>query len=207
MAQLGVTEQRYEEISRSLLEMRQNTRTGGTATDILEQQKKDLKTIQEYNSTKLPKEIRHQQERLHKMHQQLNEPVKSQDEVDQMHGHVRSLKHGIGRLESSIDASASKNKDDQLTMFRKQAALIAKKLEQKQSQMDSANDAVGKLRSRLDDLQAQTAAQGGITMPRGEDFKTYARSLRDKTSKYRSMKKKLSIIQSESVILHRTEGK
>merc|ERR1712166_1215625 len=32
MAQLGVTEQRYEEISRSLLEMRQNTRTGGTAT-------------------------------------------------------------------------------------------------------------------------------------------------------------------------------
>lgn len=47
MAQLGVTEQRYEEISRSLLEMRQNTRTGGTATDILEQQKKDVKTIQE----------------------------------------------------------------------------------------------------------------------------------------------------------------
>ena len=36
-------------------------------------------------------------------------------------------------------------------MFRKQAALIAKKLEQKQSQMDSANDAREKLQNKLDD--------------------------------------------------------
>jgi len=206
MAQLGATEQRYEEISRALLEMRQNTRSGGSANDILEQHRKEVRNINEINRAKLPQEIRHQQERLQKMHQQLSEPVKSQDEVDQMHNHVRRLKHEIGRLESAIEASSSKNSDDQLGMFRKQAALIAKKLEQKQSQMDSAADAKDRLRSRLDDLQAQAAASGGVTMPRGEDFKTYAKSLREKTVKYRSMKKKLSTIQSESVVLHRTEA-
>ena len=91
-------------------------------------------------------------------------------------------------------------------MFRKQAALIAKKLEQKQSQMDSASDAREKLQNKVDDLQAQAAAMGGVTMPKGHDFKSYAKSLRAKTTEYRQMKKKLNILQSESVILHRTEN-
>ena len=49
MAQLGATEQRYEEISRALLEMRQNTRSGGSANDILEQHRKEVRNINEIN--------------------------------------------------------------------------------------------------------------------------------------------------------------
>ena len=151
------------------------------------------------NSHRLPEELRRQKERLQGMHQQLSEPAKSQDEVDQMHRHIGRLKQDIGQMESTIEASASKNKDDQLSMFRKQAALIAKKLEQKQAQQDSSTDSKNRLQSRLEDLQGQVAAAGGVTMPKGEDFKTYAKSLRDKTVAYRNKKKKLNIIQSESV--------
>lgn len=155
--------------------------------------------MQHKNSHRLPEELRRQKERLQGMHQQLSEPVKSQDEVDQMHRHIGRLKQDIGQMESTIEASASKNKDDQLSMFRKQAALIAKKLEQKQAQQDSSTDSKNRLQSRLEDLQGQVAAAGGVTMPKGEDFKTYAKSLRDKTVAYRNKKKKLNIIQSESV--------
>ena len=263
MAQLQATEHRYEQIARALIELKQNIKsTGNSPEDILKKQRDAVYALKEIVSQQLPKEIEHQQVRLRKMHGQLNEPVKSQDEVDRMHDHVRQLKNEIGRLERDIDASSSKNSDDNLGtmlqkggterlvllllcvlcvlftekkclffvsrfgfaflccfllfslfscllsltrvgMFRKQAALIAKKLEQKQSQMDSANDAREKLQNKLDDLQAQAAAMGGVTMPKGQDFKSYAKSLREKTTKYRSMKKKLNIIQSESVILHR----
>jgi intraflagellar transport protein 81 len=115
MAQLDATTKRYEHVSRALLEMKENMKSTGTSPEqILNKERDHLHTLNEYVKKKLPSEIRHQQERLHKMESQLNEPIKSQEEVDRMHDHVRQLKNDIGRLEQSIESSASKNSNDNL---------------------------------------------------------------------------------------------
>jgi hypothetical protein len=47
MAQLGVTEQHYEEVSKSLLHMRQSVSSNGSAEDILNQRRKEVQNIKE----------------------------------------------------------------------------------------------------------------------------------------------------------------
>ena len=47
MAQLGVTEQHYEGVSKSLLQMRQSASSNGSADDVLNQRRKEVQNIKE----------------------------------------------------------------------------------------------------------------------------------------------------------------
>ena len=155
----------------------------------------------------LPHQIAHEEGRLAKLRAMVREPPKTEEEVGQLRRHVLMLNQDIARFQQQIERAADAGgKDSNLSMFRKQGALIAKKLEQKQAQLDSARDARERLVNKVDDLQARVAAAGGQVMPKGQDFKQYAQDLRKKTSTYRSMKKKLGVLQHESVILPRTEA-
>lgn len=175
--------------------------------EILDLLRREVSNVERLVNEGLPNQIAHEEGRLAKLTAMVREPPKTEEEISQLHRHVNMLKNEIEDMRQNIERSAKvEGQDSNLAMFRKQGALIAKKLEQKQAQRDSAIEARDKLVNKVDDLQARVAALGGQVMPKGQDFKKYAQDLRKKTANYRTMKKKLAVLQHESVILSRTEA-
>ena len=93
-----------------------------------------------------------------------------------------------------------------MAVFRQQGALVAKKLEQKEAQVEKAEEARDRLKSKVEDLESKLRQMPGGRMMRGEEFKNYANKLRSKTNQFRQLKQELSELRQESVVLSRTEA-
>ena len=80
------------------------------------------------------------------------------------------------------------------------------KLEQKEAQVEKAEEARDRLKSKVEDLESKLRQMPGGRMMRGEEFKNYANKLRSKTNQFRQLKQELSELRQESVVLSRTEA-
>ena len=154
----------------------------------------------------LPEEFRHRKQKLEKLQRTLSEPAKTETDVQQIQQEVRMLQREIQRLNDSISEAQGKRGDDGMAVFRQQGALVAKKLEQKEAQVEKAEEARDRLKSKVEDLESKLRQMPGGRMMRGEEFKNYANKLRSKTNQFRQLKQELSELRQESVVLSRTEA-
>ena len=118
----------------------------------------------------------------------------------------RRLRDEVDHLRRNVEQAQSKRGDDPLVVFRQQAALIAKKREQAELKLSSAEKAKESLNNKLSAMQNQVQALAGGQRMSNTDFKKYAVNIREKATKYKKYKAKLAIIHSESVVLNRTEA-
>jgi intraflagellar transport protein 81 len=207
-SQLAMAGRRYQEISRKLIDLKQSMGSDGSisAEQLLERLEEDVRALERNVRDDLPKEFRARKEKLEKLQRALSEPAKSEADVQQVQQEVRMLQREIQRLNDTIAESNGKRGDDSLAVYRQQGALIAKKLEQKEEQVEKAEEARDRLKSKIEDMESQLRQMPGGRMMRGDEFKTYAANLRNKTGQFKKLKEELADLRQETVVLSRTEA-
>ncbi|KAH7966537.1 hypothetical protein HPB49_017356 [Dermacentor silvarum] len=93
--------------------------------------------------------------------------------------------------------------DDKLTLFRQQAAVIARK-------KDAAAETLNELRLQVSQLEAQlqekqSLVAGGEQVLKGDEFKKYVNALRGKSSQYKQQRQELAELRAETGVLARTQ--
>ena len=201
------SEHRHKQSQQKVAAMRQMVREGssdpGRLVDTLRTELTQLETL---INVQLPHDISEQHEKFADLKHSLMEPVKTKAEHMDVQSRARRLRDEVDHLRRNVEQAQSKRGDDPLVVFRQQAALIAKKREQAEAKLASAEQAKKRLQTQLSGMQTRVQAMGGTQGMSKADFQQYAVSIREKASKYKKYKAKLSVIHSESVVLNRTEA-
>jgi len=90
-------------------------------------------------------------------------------------------------------------------LYRQQAAMISRKLTETQFELEEHQAEADELKQAIEDKDAILSEMSGPKFMKRDEFRQYANQLRSKTNKYKAMKLELTRIQSETVVLDRTE--
>ena len=202
---LEISKQRLQQTENKLQSMRAFVREGSIDPGrLVERLRNEVAEISNLVCVTLPQKNNEAHEKFSKVHRSLSEPARGKSDVMEIQAVHQRLRGEVESLKQKINYAESKRGDDPLAVFKQQASIPAKKREQKEAKLQSAEAAHRRLQDKLVliEKQSQTQAKGN---PHGiKDFKAFAKSLRSKTEQYKKMKKEMGGIQAESVVLSRT---
>ncbi|KAJ8561653.1 hypothetical protein ON010_g8028 [Phytophthora cinnamomi] len=154
-------------------------------------------------------EFRTQQETLQRLERALSEPPKTEHDIADMEDEVQALRRVIQQYQAQIaDAQVTQGSgdgEDKLAVFRQHANLQARKLAEKEEDLEQLRVDKQRLLRNTEELEAKLASISGSKFMSREEFKQYATTLRNKTNQYKKVKAELAELTAESVVLHRTE--
>ena len=133
----------------------------------------------------------------------LQEPVTTQNELERLTNDVKRLQKECMLLDDKLKVNAPA--DDKLGIFKSQAAMLAKKKDQKQAEIKKLEMEKQALEKTMADKESEYARTRGGKYMKRDDFRQYAANLRGKNTQYKQMKKILSEIKSEVTVLNRTK--
>ncbi|GBG24327.1 Intraflagellar transport protein 81-like [Hondaea fermentalgiana] len=204
-AALEASERRLAELRRRYDELSAAQRDDDP-DELLSRLEREVHEQREALESELPRQLQDAYDRLGDVERGLSEPIKTQSDVDDMESRVIKARREIDSLQEQVDRSRRLNGgDDKLKMFRQQGAMIQKKLQQKDSELEEVRDEAQRLDKELADKERALAASAGAHPGRRGDFRQYANELRQKTQEYRRKKQELAALRAETVILTRTE--
>ena len=196
-------EQQQYTTRQRLMDAKRNTSESVTADQMLTQLRNDTKKNRELCYEVLGRELQDKAERCQKIELVMSEPVTTQNDLDRVANEVRRLQRECQILEDKL--SSTNPADDNLAIYKTQAAAASKRKENKLQEMNKLEKEKHALDQMMADKEAQYVKTKGTKYMKRDDFKQYAASLRGKNQKYKKMKKQLEEIRSELAVLSRTE--
>lgn len=127
----------------------------------------------------------------------------TQNELERLTNDVKRLQKECMLLDDKLKVNAPA--DDKLGIFKSQAAMLAKKKDQKQAEIKKLEMEKQALEKTMADKESEYARTRGGKYMKRDDFRQYAANLRGKNTQYKQMKKILSEIKSEVTVLNRTK--
>merc|ERR1719421_2372009 len=112
------------------------------------------------------------------------------------------MQQQVQQLEQTVSDS---NQDSRLHVYKQQANLVAKKKElvlKEKKQLEDERDGLSK---ELSTKERDYEQMKGHKFMKRDEFKNYAASLRDKSTKFKRLKSELSDLRHECAVLTRTE--
>lgn len=128
----------------------------------------------------------------------------TEDDVRELQQRLRGAERDVERLTNQIAEAQKKAGDDKLAMYRHHSALVSKKLQQKEADLEEAERELADVNREIEDKEAKISEMAGPKFMGREEFKRYDSQLREKVNKYRKLKAELNEIEHETVILTRT---
>lgn len=183
-----------------LMEARRNTSEDVTAEQMLLALRNETKKNRELCYDVLGRELQDKHERCQKIEMILSEPSTTQSDIDTLANEVRKLQRDCQNLEDKI--ASTNPADDNLAIYKTQAAAASKKRENKEQEMHDKEKEKIALEKLMSEKEAEYVKTRGTKYMKRDD---YAASLRSKKEKYKKMKKNLEEIRSELAVLSRTE--
>jgi intraflagellar transport protein 81 len=202
---LGAAERRYTEVNRRLAETRASNREDISAEELLEGTRREALESRDLVQKLLPNSIEARKETLSKLERVLREGARSEEELYALRSEVAAMEDIVARLTQEVAAQQRAAGDDKLASFRQQAAVVSKKLVQREEMLEVATREAEALAREVEAKEAKLSEIAGPRYMRKEDFKVYAANLRAKTMVFKNLKQELSEIRQETVVLARTE--
>ncbi len=204
--QLGAAEKRYGEVNHRLAETRARVRedvsSGEAMLDALRRENEEVKRL---CTAALPASLDARRDTLGRLQRLLAEPPKSEAALAELRGRVASSEAAVARLTAQVAGAQRAAGDDKLAMFRQQAALVARKLAQREEALDALKRVAEGVACEVEAREAKLSELSGPKYMRREEFKAYAASLRTKTGTFKGLKAALGEVRQETVVLARTE--
>ncbi|DAZ95015.1 TPA: hypothetical protein N0F65_003641 [Lagenidium giganteum] len=205
MMSLSLVEKRSRECEQRLMDLRASLSHDTPPDQLFDHLKTQVERNQDILMTKFPQEFKVQQENLQRLERALSEPPKTEADIADMEDELSSLKKSIQQFQAQI-AEAQKNAgDDKLAIFRQHANVQAKKVSDKEEEIENLRSEKVKMQKQIEELEAKMSELTGSKFMSREEFKQYANTLRNKTNQYKKVKAEVAEITAESVVLHRTE--
>ncbi|ETK73470.1 hypothetical protein F441_20023 [Phytophthora nicotianae CJ01A1] len=205
---LSLAEKRAREAEARLQDLRTSLSQDATPEQLFERLQAQVARNSEILTTKFPAEFRTQQETLQRLERALSEPPKTEHDIADMEDEVQALRRAIQQYQTQIaDAQVAQGsgEEDKLAVFRQHANLQARKLAEKEEELEQLRADKQRLVRSTEELEAKLASISGNKFMSREEFKQYATTLRNKTNQYKKVKAELAELTAESVVLHRTE--
>merc|ERR1719188_2768241 len=201
--QLEQTEQMYIERSARLREMREAQQQDGEGN--AEAMLKMLRTEVGKNRDALSRvrdETEQKVRRLKDIDQALSGAPVTKADIDNLEGEIGSMQAEIQALEQKIN---EQNQDTRLSVYKQQANLVAKKKEGVLKDKKQLEEETDLLRKELTNKEREYEQMKGHKFMKRDEFKNYAASLRDKSTKFKRLKAELSELRHEVAVLVSTE--
>ncbi|KAG6610472.1 Intraflagellar transport protein 81 [Phytophthora cinnamomi] len=209
MLSLSLAEKRAREAEARLQDLRASLSQDATPEQLFERLQSQVARNNDILTTKFPAEFRTQQETLQRLERALSEPPKTEHDIADMEDEVQALRRVIQQYQAQIaDAQVTQGSgdgEDKLAVFRQHANLQARKLAEKEEDLEQLRVDKQRLLRNTEELEAKLASISGSKFMSREEFKQYATTLRNKTNQYKKVKAELAELTAESVVLHRTE--
>lgn len=196
-------EQQQYTTRQRLMDAKKNTSVDVTADQMLQQLRNDTKKNRDLCYEILGRELQDKAERCQKIEMLLAEPMTTQNDIDKFANEVRRLQRECQILDDKL--SSTNPADDNLAIYKTQAAAASKRKENKNEEMNTLEKEKHALEKLMADKEAEYVKTKGTKYMKRDDFKQYAASLRGKNQKYKKMKKQLEEIRSELAVLSRTD--
>ncbi|CEG42166.1 uncharacterized protein PHALS_12463 [Plasmopara halstedii] len=208
MLSLSLAEKRAQEAEARLQDLRASLSQNATPEQLFERLQSQVARNKEILSIKFPTEFKTKQETLQRLERTLSEPRKTEQDIDDMEDNVQTLKRAIQNYQTQIaDAQMAQNngEEDKLAVFRQHASLQARKLADKEGELEEQRVELERHKRSIEICEAKLASLSGTKFMNRDEFKQYATTLRNKTNQYKKVKAELAELAAESVVLHRTE--
>merc|ERR1712226_673968 len=176
-----------------------------TAEDLLNRLNVEVSEMKAQVKTQIPQQFKKRKDRLNRLQDEIMKTPKTEDDVRELDEQIAVEERKIRQLKSDLADANSKNQDHTLDLYRQQAAMVARKLTEAQFELEEHQSETEELKTAIEDKDAILCEMSGPKFMKREEFKQYATQLRQKTNKYKSLKLELTQLQSESVVLNRTE--
>ncbi|XP_040071551.1 intraflagellar transport protein 81 homolog isoform X2 [Ixodes scapularis] len=199
---LNHCEQKIQRLTQQLRDLRQSG-LGATPEGLLQRLEEELRANGYLVRDKLPKEIAACQDAIRDLQKVATEPAMGQSDIDKIKAKIHTENAEINALYEQKMRS-QETTDDKLTLFRQQAAVIARKKEAAGETLNELRVQLNQLESELKEKQSQISAEGGEEVLKGEDFKKYVGTLRGKSTTYKEKRQELAELRAETGVLART---
>ncbi|KAL1440890.1 hypothetical protein MTO96_009061 [Rhipicephalus appendiculatus] len=198
---LNHCEQKIHRLTQQLRDL-QHSGAGATPEGLMKKLEEEVRANGYLVRDKLPKEIAACQNAIRDLQKVAAEPAMGQNELNRLKAKVQTENQEINALYEQKMRS-QEQADDKLTLFRQQAAVIARKKE-------AAAETLNELRLQLSQLEAQLQEKqglvaGGEHVLKGDEFKKYVNALRGKSSQYKQQRQELAELRAETGVLARTQ--
>lgn len=204
---LGAAERHYAEVNRRLAETRAHVREDMTSGEaVLQAARREAEEGRQLARRVLPASIEARRETLARLQKMLAEPVKTEAQLYDLKARAAGLEQSVAQLSAQVAASQKAAGDDKLAMFRQQSALVAKKLTQREEQLETLNREAEALARDVEAREAKLSELSGPKYMKRDEFKAYAAQLRAKTATFKQLKAALGEVRQETVVLARTEA-
>lgn len=201
---LSAAEKRYAGATRRLADARANSKEGVSAEKLLSMAQKEARENRALANEELPARLTQRHETLTKLQRLLSDPAKTEDDVRELQGRLRAAERDVERLNHQIAEAQKKAGDDKLAMYRHHSALVSKKLQQKEADLDEAEQELAEINREVEEKESKISEMAGPKFMGREEFKRYASQLREKTNKFKKLKAELNEVRDETVVLTRT---
>ena len=186
-------------VKQRLLDTRKVSDQNLSPDKMLENLRNETRKNRELNNEILGRELNDKRERLQRIEMLLQEPMTTQSELERLTNEVKKLQRDCIVLEDKLKQSAPQN--DNLGIFKSQAAMLTKKKEQKNQEIKKLELEKQALERSMTDKENEYAKTKGGKYMKRDDFRQYAANLRGKNNHYKQMKKVLGEIKSEVTVL------
>jgi intraflagellar transport protein 81 len=113
-------------------------------------------------------------------------PLQDSTDLDRLHREIQEVTAETNTWVEKRMLQANP-KDDQLAMFRQQAALIARKKASSAEKLEEMQSRLTRIKSEIEEKQA-IRGDRGPRMLKDDEFKRYVSELREKSAEYRRAK-------------------
>ncbi|XP_075727732.1 intraflagellar transport protein 81 homolog [Rhipicephalus microplus] len=198
---LNHCEQKIHRLTQQLRDL-QHSGTGATPEGLMKKLEEEVRANGYLVRDKLPKEITACQNAIKDLQKVSAEPAMGQNEINRLKAKVQTENQEINALYEQKMRS-QEQADDKLTLFRQQAAVIARKKEAAAETLNELRLQVSQLEAQLQEKQSVVA--GGEQVLKGDEFKKYVNALRGKSSQYKQQRQELAELRAETGVLARTQ--
>jgi intraflagellar transport protein 81 len=176
-----------------------------SAEDLLNRLNVEVSEMKAQVKNQIPLQFKKRKDRLNRLQDEIMKTPKTEKDVLDLDEKIQVEESRIRQLKAELHEANSKNQDHQTDLYRQQAAMVSRKLTEQQFELEENQAETEELKAAIEDKDAILCEMSGPKFMKREEFKQYATQLRSKTNKYKSLKTELTQLQSESVVLNRTE--
>ena len=135
----------------------------------------------------------------------LVEPVPPLEVINRMEGQLVQLDSGVSNLEQKIEAERDNAKEDKLSIFRQQAAVVTSKKEELEKTIKSDQDSRMTMELEIEKQKKELEKIKGPNAFKNNDFEVFQSNLNDKMAEKNKKQEELDALDEEYGILKRTE--
>ncbi|EDQ84692.1 uncharacterized protein MONBRDRAFT_30004 [Monosiga brevicollis MX1] len=200
--QRSALEDKLHRVAEQLRQLRATAVTGGSE-GLLARLEEETQMYAYLATDKLPTALAEKEEQVAANRRIVDGPALTGSDLDALQREIQERSRNINRMMEARLAKSGEDASDQLTVFRKQAAIIASKKSNMSEKLQDLQDELARLQKEYSGRRAALGTSGP-RVPGADEFKAFVAKLRSKSTQYKEKRAQLNAMEAEAMLLERT---